>query len=266
MNFTVLPLLLLCVFARGHDLYLMPAPFAAQPGQEILVVYQNGDEFPEGVANVKPERLRRTELHWKGGAVPFETITAGEKRTIARVRAPGEGALVLISHTIPNFIELDPETFHNYLQHENLDFAIEWRKSHGEAGKPGREIYSKYVKALVRCGKPDGFHSHEAGLPLEFVAEADPYALRAGGVLPVVLKFRGKPAAGIAVESAWLENGSARMETIGRTDDSGRIRIPIRAGGPHRLHAIVMERCQDAARADWESFWATLTFEIPAWH
>jgi len=261
---SLLPMLLLLAPAAAHDLYLMPRPWVAQPGGQILVAYENGDEFPEGVANVKPERLRRTELVWRGGVVPFEGITAEEKRTIARVRAPGEGTLVLISHTIPNFIELDPEKFHHYLQHENLDFAIEWRKSRGEADKPGREIYSKYVKALVRCGRPDGFHSYEAGLTVEFIAEADPYALRPGGVLPVVLRFRGKPAAGVAVESAWLENGKAKMETVGRTDANGRIRIPIRAAGPHRLHAIVIERCKDAARADWESFWATLTFEIPA--
>jgi hypothetical protein len=259
-----LPMLLLLAPATAHDLYLMPRPWVAQPGGQILVAYENGDEFPEGVADVKPERLRRTELVWRGGVVPFEGVTAEEKRTIARVRAPGEGTLVLISHTIPNFIELDPEKFHHYLQHENLDFAIEWRRSRGEADKPGREIYSKYVKALVRCGKPDGFHSYEAGLTVEFIAEADPYALRPGGLLPVVLRFRGKPAAGVAVESAWLENGAAKMETVGRTDANGRIRIPIRAAGPHRLHAIVMERCKDAAGADWESFWATLTFEIPA--
>ncbi|MGQ9635962.1 MAG: DUF4198 domain-containing protein [Bryobacteraceae bacterium] len=256
-------MLLLLVPAAAHDLYLMPDPWVARPGQQIRVVYQNGDDFPEGATNVKPERLRRTELIWKGGRVPFEGITAEEKRTVARVRAPGEGTMVLVSHTIPNFIELDPDKFHRYLRDEHLEFVIEWRKSHDEANKPGREIYSKYVKALVHGGKPDDFYSHEAGLVVEFIVEAAPYALRPGGVLPVVLKFREKPVAGVAVESAWLEGGAAKMETIGRTDANGRIRIPIRAAGPHRLHAIVMERCKDASRADWESFWATLTFDIP---
>ena len=30
----------------------------------------------------------------------------------------------------------------------------------------------------------------------------------------------------------------------------------------HRLHAIAMERFADPKVADWESFWASLTFEI----
>jgi hypothetical protein len=249
--------------AAAHDLYLMPEPFVTRPGAVLLVVYQNGDEFPQGTANVKPERLRRTELIWKGGSAPFENIRAEEKRTTARVRVPGEGTMVLVSHTLPNFIELDPQKFQHYLEHENLDEILNWRKQHGEAGKPGREIYSKYVKSLVRSGRPDGFHSHEAGMTIEFIAEADPYALRPGHELPVQLKFRGQPKAGVAVESAWLENGVAKMETIGRTGSDGRIRIPIRARGPHRLHAIVMERREDRSQADWESFWTTLTFSIP---
>jgi hypothetical protein len=41
----------------------------------------------------------------------------------------------------------------------------------------------------------------------------------------------------------------------------GRILIPVK-GGKWRLHAIQMERASDS-EADWESFWATLTFEIP---
>lgn len=249
--------------AGAHDLYLMPEPWTARPGQTILVAYQNGDEFPEGVANVKPERLRRTEMLWRGGAVPLEGIAAEQKRTVARVKAPGEGTLMLISHTIPNFIELDAEKFHHYLEHENLNHIIDWRKANREARNPGREMYSKFVKSLVRCGKPDGFHSTEAGLTIEFIPEADPYSLRPGQALPVVLKFRGRPQADVAVESAWLEGGQAKMETVGRTDNQGRVRIPIRATGPHRLHAIVMERRAERTQADWESFWATLTFSIP---
>ncbi len=248
--------------ALPHDLYLMPDPFAAKPGAILLVVYQNGDGFPEGVANVRPERLRRTELVWKGGTVPFTDITAGEKRTTARVRVPGQGTMILLSHTIPNVIELPPETFHKYLRHENLHHVIEWREKNGEADKPGREIYSKYVKSIVHAGAPDGFHAHAAGLVIEFIPEADPASLRPGGEFPVRLLYRGQPRAGAPVECAWLENGKARIETVGRTDAEGRIRVPIRAAGPHRLHTIVMERLEDRSRADWESFWATLTFSI----
>ena len=55
---------------------------------------------------------------------------------MADVPAPNErGSFVLISRTIPNFIELDSAKFEKHSTEEGLE--------HGEAQKPGREIYSK---------------------------------------------------------------------------------------------------------------------------
>ena len=249
--------------ALAHDLYLMPEKFVTQAGTLLRLVFQNGDEFPVGVSAVKPERLRNTRLLSKAGSVDFENITEEAKRTVATVRVPGGGLAILTASTLPNFIELDPAKFKSYLTHENLNEVIAWREAHGESGKPGRERYSKYVKSLVLAAKPDAFYKERTGLTIEIVLEADPYSLSPGKTLPALVLFRGKPAVNIAVESAWLEGGKAKMETIGRTDKDGRIRIPVVAAGPHRLHAIVMERCSEPKVADWESFWASLTFEIP---
>lgn len=248
----------------AHDLYLMPESFVTQPGAQLRVVFQNGDEFPVASANVQPNRLRNTRLLSKAGSAAFENVTAEKSRTTATVRVPGAGHAILTSNTIPNFIELDAAKFRSYLEHENLTEAIAWRDAHGEANKPGRERYSKYVKALIRAGASDDYFKQTTGLTIEIIPQADPYAIRTGQTLPVVVLFRGKPAVNIAVESAWLENGKAKMETIGRTDNQGRITIPVKATGPHRLHAIAMERCAEPKAADWESFWASLTFEIGA--
>jgi len=252
-----------CAGLLAHDLYLMPASFTPEPGQELLVVFQNGDGFPEGEAPVAPERLRSTELHSRAGRRPFTQIVAGERSTTARVIVPGEGVAVLAAATLPRFIELKPGDFERYLEHEQLTAILAWRRAHGEETRPGREIYSKYAKALVCAGKPDDFWSYRAGLTIEFVPEANPYALRPGDELPVRLYFRGSPASGAPVEIAWLEAGKARIEHIGRTDAEGRIRVRLRAPGPHRLHTIIMERYHNPAEADWESFWASLTFAVP---
>lgn len=260
--YTILALLLSAAPLCAHDLYLMPEQFVTQAGKQLKVVFQNGDEFPEASSPTKPERLRNTRLISKAGMAPLENITAEATRTTAMVRVPGSGLAVLTAQTIPNFIELGPEKFHSYLEHENLMATIKWRATHGETGKPARERYSKFVKSLIRVDKTDGFFQEKTGLTIEIIPEADPYSLRPGQILPVQVLFRGKPAVDVAVESAWLVGKQAKMETIGRTDKDGRIRIPVKASGPHRLHAIVMERCAEQQLADWESFWASLTFAI----
>lgn len=268
-----LPSLLLVVAAAAaaapplfaHDLYMMPEQFVLPSGAGTLrVVFQNGDEFPEASSPVKPERLRDTRLLSHSGKAQFENLAAEAKRTTATVRVPGAGLAILTARTLPSFIELDAAKFHSYLEHENLTSAIQWRATHGEKTKPGRERYSKYVKALVQAGgKTDTYYRERTGLTIEIIPEADPYSLAPGATLPVQVLFRGVPAAGVAVESAWLENGKAKLEVMGRTDANGRVRIAVKAPGPHRLHAIVMERCAEPKAADWESFWASLTFAIP---
>ncbi len=248
--------------AFSHDLYFMPERFAASPGTQLRVVFQNGDEFPEGVSSVKPEKLQNTRLVSRGGMANFENIAAEATRTIATVRVPAAGLAILTAQTIPTFIELDPKKFGSYLEHENLQHALKWREAHGETNRPGRERYSKYVKSLILVGKADGYYRERTGLAIEIIPEADPYSLRPGDTLPVQVLFRGSPAVDVAVESAWLENGKSKMEVVGRTDRDGRVRVPVKAIGPYRLHAIVMERCAEPKAADWESFWASLTFEI----
>ena len=246
----------------AHDLYLMPEKFVTQAGTRLRVVFHNGDEFPEATSPVKPERLRNMRLVSKAGAAEFETVTAEATRTTAMVRVRGEGSAILTANTIPSFIELDAAKFRSYLEHENLTETIKWREAHGEASKPGRERYSKYVKSIILAGKGDEYYREKTGLVIEIVPEVDPYSVGPGQSLPVQVLFRGKPAVDVAVESAWLEKGKAKTKVVGRTDSDGRVKVPLEAIGPHRLHAIVMERYADPKVADWESFWASLTFEI----
>lgn len=248
--------------AFSHDLYLMPKSFVTVKGSQLHVMFENGDEFPVGVSAVKPEKLRNTKLLSRGGTANFENIVAKAKRTLATVQVPAAGIAILTASTVPTFIELDSQKFRSYLEHENLPDPLKWREAHGETDKPGRERYSKYVKSIILAGKPDEFFREHTGLIIEIVPELNPYSLHPGATLPVQVLFRGKPAADVAVESAWLENGKAKMEVVGRTDASGRVKIPVKATGAHRLHAIVMERCAEPQIADWESFWASLTFEI----
>ena len=248
----------------AHDLYLMPARFIVEPGASLKLAFQNGDAFPVASAPVQLERLRDTQLRSRAATVPFADLAAGARNTTATVPMPAEGVAILTARTIPNFIELKAKEFTSYLEHENLTEAIQWRQAHGESAKPGRERYSKYVKSLIQAGVPDSYFRERTGLTIEIIPEVNPYALGPGATLPVQVLFRGVPAVNVAVESAWLENGKAKLAVVGRTDANGRVRIPLKAMGPHRLHAIVMERCAEPQAADWESFWASLTFEIPA--
>ena len=76
--------------------------------------------------------------------------------------------------------------------------------------------------------------------------------------LPVRVLLRGAPAAGLEIRTA---SPAGKIESSGKTSSDGRLSIRLAAAGPYRLHALHMERVTDGS-ADWESLWATLTFEV----
>lgn len=208
-------------------------------------------------------RLKDAELRSRGGTVTIEGIRVDGKRVVGNVEVPGRaGSLILSAHTSPNFISLEPGKFLDYLKDEGLAEVIRWRSDHREDKKASRERYSKFAKAILVSGAPDDSYKQALGFPIEIVPEANPYTLHAGSRLPVRVVFRGKPAPGLQLEAAWADGGKSKTTVIGRTDSEGRISVPLAATGKWPLHSLLMERCAELAVADWESFWASLTFEI----
>ena len=248
--------------ASAHDLYLMPERFHVASGETVGVAVHDGDAFPESEVSASLERLRDASLGGSQGAARVLNLHLDGKRVAGSVTVPGNGDLLLTVRTIPNFIALEADKFTAYLKEEGLTQVIESRAKSGDAGKAGRERYSKFAKAILLAGAPDEQYRHAVGYAIEIVPEKNPYQLKAGDALPVQVLFHGAPAAGLQLEAAWAGAGGSKVQVIGRTDAQGKITVPLASAGKWRLHSLKMERCADASAADWESYWASLTFEI----
>lgn len=256
-------LVFLTVPLLAHDLYFLPSAFRIKAGEKIKVAFHNGDAFPESEAKAPIARLRDMQALSKTGATSITGIKESGNEVVGEAAFPGGGDILLTARTIPNFIQLEPAKFEAYLKEEGLDHVLRWRAEHGAANQPGKERYSKYVKSLLLSGEPSGYFNHVVGFPIEIVPEANPSLMKANATLPVQVLCGGKPIEGIAVESAFIATigGKAVVKVIGKTDKNGRVSVPITGLGRWRIHALLMERCAEPAVADWESFWATLTFE-----
>lgn len=248
--------------AQAHDLYVMPSSFAPSAGQAVVVGFHVGDSFPESEVAGKLNGLIAPRLVSAHGNTPLQNVRTEGHRNVAQGLAPRGGEFVLAVSTAPALIELEPAKFKEYLVEEGLTEIVQWRESHGEAGKKGKERYSKYAKSILVSGEADAFGCKPVGFAIEIIPEADVYSLKRGDSLPVRVLFRGKPANGLQVESSWAAEGNNRTRVIGRTGPDGRIRIPLREAGAWRIHTIKMERCREPQIADWESFWASMTFEL----
>jgi len=248
--------------ASAHDLYIIPSTFRPKPGDALTFGFHVGDSFPRSEVAGRLHKLIEPKVSWSGGSVKVENLRVEGTRDLGDAVVAGSGHLVATVSTVPTLIELEPAKFLSYLKHEGLNEVIAWRAAHGEAGKPGKERYSKYARALLRSGEGGGYFRQPSGLIIEIIPEADPYGIDPGGELPVQVLFRGKPAADLQVEAAWAQGSDSTSTVAGRTGPDGRLRVKLPKAGWWRLHTIKMERCADPAAADWESFWSSLTFEL----
>jgi len=255
---------LLCCAAAvsGHDMYVMPGTFFPNSAAKLTVGFHVGDSFPNSEVGGRLDRLKAPRLITKTGSVAITNLRIEGKRDLGDAVVPGTGEIIAAVQTLPNLITLQPAKFTSYLKSEGLTEIIAWRAKNGEAAKPGKERYSKYAKSILLSGASDGFFNQPVGYIIEIIPEADPYTLKAGDMIPIQVLFRGKPAADLQIESAWAGKPGTKTVIAGRTNSEGRLKVALPAAGLWRIHTIKMERCTEPAAADWESFWASLTFQL----
>ena len=137
----------------------------------------------------------------------------------------------------------------------------ELRRRRGQSTAPGRERYSRSLKALVDVGGGRTGADEPLGLPLELVAESNPYRLRPGEALAVQVLYRGAPLAGARVDAFALDGASPDVTAVSGAD--GRVRFLLPRSGGWAVATTHMVEAPVGSGADWESLWASLTFAIP---
>lgn len=243
----------------AHDSYLMPAQFVVKPGTRLMVSLHNGDSFPNSEQPIDPSRIVEMQLSDKSPVTDFQILG---RATHGFVTVSKPGSFYVSMYLRPKFIEMQPVKFEEYLREEGLLRVLETRAAGGKSEVPGRELYTKHAKTFVVSETPGSGFSTPVGHEIEFVPDTDPASLRPGSALKVTVLFRGKPLPDTQVKKEWASAGKAGDKVVGRTDSQGRITVPVESEGKWRLHVVHMVPSRDPAKADWESFWASLTFEV----
>ncbi len=247
----LLPLLIISSL-YGHDLYLMPQKFRPAAGEAILISAHTGDSFPFSEQPVDPARLT--------------SLPSGEWRMLGKAThttIPVQaGSQYFGVFTKSRFLEMEPEKFISYLKEEGLRTQLETYKT--MTGK-SREMYAKFAKTYVVAGQPTGNFAKPLGLKIEIIPLVDPSGIKPGKELPVQLLFDGKPIADIQMEIATSRDPRTKsvLTIAGRTNAEGKLNIQVPTSGKIRLHAVAMNQVK-AETHDWESYWASLTFEVPS--
>jgi len=247
--------------ARAHDTWLLPAKFRAAAGGKVELALTSGMAYPASETAIDPARIERSGLRL-GGKTTALTVGEKGKDSLALAGAiPSAGVATLFVELHPRTLDLTPEEVEEYLAEIGAPPSVRERYLAAPAPRRWRETYTKHAKTFVRVGEASADRSwaEPLGLAFELVPEGDPTALKPGQELAVRLLRGGKPAAGMAI--GLVREGSP--EGVLRTSDgAGRATFPLPRAGRWLLRATEL-RPVDGKDVDWESDFATLTFEVP---
>lgn len=252
--------LLLAAPLRGHDFWIEPSSFHPAPGERVGVRLRVGEHFKGDPVPRNPQRIERFAQVGAAGELPVPGVDGMEPAGYASFQAPGLHWIVYDSNH--SSVELEGAVFERYLGEEGLETVSRERARRGQGKAPVREIYSRCAKSLVSVGSgPAAGWDKPLGLALELVPEADPSKLAAGGELPVRLLYQGQPLAGALVAAFSKDRPDEKVTA--RTDAEGRVRLRLAGPGVWLVKAVHMVEPPKEAGADWESFWASMTFAAP---
>ncbi len=252
----------------AHDFWLMPTPGHASPGATVTVTVNVGEQFPAPDAFVEPDRVLMMQMVGPGRKVTAITprfTRQGEGLATPVTLPSAPGTYIVETRLTTRFIELQPKEFTAYLEDEGLGRIVAERTRLNETGKPGRERYSRWPKALIRTGAGEASHvTTPLGVVSELVPNVDPTQSRVGDTVAFQLRFEGKPVPGARLSRIITGTAPfAQRLSHATTDADGWARFTV-AAGPQFIGTVHMVRRGNETgpeAADWESYWTSLTFE-----
>ena len=259
----IVPLLaLLCLLssrpAIGHEFWIEPERFRPAPGAKVPIRLFVGQYFKGTSLPFLTDNFERFYYADARGTENIRSVLGDDPAATLAVRAPGRLWIVLRS-TYFDLVYDKPGEFDAFLAKEGIDHLIPRGQRHQ---LPVKETYSRCAKSLLVAGKPPPGSAPDRafGLPLEFVAETDPYAGKSPD-FRVRLLYRGAALPGALVTAFHKAVPDRRLEA--RTDASGRARLALDREGIWLLNAVHLLPAPKKSGAQWETMWASLTFEIP---
>jgi len=255
----------LCLFttaARAHEFWIEPSSFQPTADRPFDVNLRVGQEFNGDAMIYLPESFERFITVNARGSKNVEGVTGDDPA--ARLSVAESGLLWIAYQSTRYRVEMDTATFKHYLEKEGLDKLPALRARLHPAAKPVREVYRRCAKSLLAVGTkstPSAFDFKKPlGLRLEIVPLTTLYPLTPQQNVQVQLLYEGRPLAGAQMVAFSKTKPEVRLTQ--RTDKAGRVSFVLPHADIWLLNAVHIMPAPADAKADWESFWASLTFEI----
>ena len=249
--------------ATAHDLFVKLDSYRLPVGTPVQIPIINGT-FQSSENSITPDRVADLSLVTQGRRtkLSMDTWNAERDTTFYGLRTGEAGTYLLGMSTRPNSLGMDASDFNLYLASDGVVDALKQRALDGELDEGAWEQYSKHVKGIFQVGdRTTGGLDVVLGYPAELVPLGNPYETGVGGEMAFRALVDGKPVTGQLVIAGGDAGGSVIREREARTDEEGVVRFRMDQAGRWYVKFINMQKT-DAEGLDYESKWATISFEI----
>jgi len=269
MSYMSILLMVLFVFsvhsAAAHDYWIEASKFQLKSGDRVLFYLRVGEHFSGKPAAFSSEWVKRFRMD---SATQQHPVMLLQQDPAGMAKVQENGLQVVSFENTPTYLELPADRFNSYLRVEGLEGVLRARQEAGANEQPGKEAFSRCAKALLWAGgnalaaKDSHHYSKAVGMTLELLPEQNPYRMQEPASMVVQLLYEGRPIVG-ALLMALNQSAPNEVQRI-QSGPDGRAEFNLYRSGLWLVKAVHMVRAEAQAQEDWRSYWASLTFELPA--
>jgi uncharacterized GH25 family protein len=254
-------LIVLITIAQAHEFWLQPVKFFLRPGERTDVRFVVGENFMGEPWDLKAHRVEKLDLYHSSSTKNLlDSIKDDIKKNLS-ITFKEEGTHLIVMESDNAFSELEGAKFNEYLTEDGLDDAFSQRKKTNTLDKAGKEFYRRYSKLLIQVGnKRDDTYKKVIGSPIEVVPETNPYTFKRGDLVKFKILADGKPVFGVKVR-VWNRFQNRTLIQPVYPEKNGIIEARISNPGPWMVSVVRMVPSKEPG-ADWQSYWASLTFGV----
>ncbi len=279
--------------AIGHDSWLVASKNSVKASETVRVAFVTAETFPISEHATKPERVAEWVVLHGDERRSVRGYSIEDQELAAPLHLPRPGTQVIALALHPRYIELEPNQFTEYLEDEQAEAALGARRAKNEQNQPGRELYTKMAKTFIKVdgASNDASYRKPVGHALEIIPLSNPCRWTVGDEVLVRVLLDGEPAAGLRVASGYEGLPPHTYVSHATTDSGGVARVKLTRPGLWFLRTHTIRRTEgressksakqpssasskpaqtgtsagagdQSTTADWESFWASITFRV----
>ncbi|MDQ3282710.1 MAG: DUF4198 domain-containing protein [Acidobacteriota bacterium] len=228
--------------AHAHDFWIEPSTFRPVAGKTFTASLRVGTDFAGDPVPRSAALMDSFVVRDAAGERAVNGLENQDPAGFVRVDEAGTAVIGYKSKASP--LEITPEKFAQFLREEGIGGVT-------VPNGPHRENFYRFAKTLVRVGNGPSNVQKPLGYRLELVPANDPFTT---APLQLKLVYETKPLANALITAISAEDGS---HMTARSDAQGRAALKL-GKGVWLIKATHLVRTKSG---QWESLWASLTFE-----